>query len=182
MNRQFPKPEEVNMSEIFKGRYTATTDKPFVVFLIGMRINRLLAVRKWWPVMQAMVPMLTGLMRNPEKGFLGGRTLIGWRGPTLIQYWRSFEDLERFARDPADPHKAAWKMFYQLTGDEGSVGIWHETYQVNANQSESVYVNMPRQGLGEVMGLIPATGHRHSARGRLDSKEQASAEKLEVYP
>lgn len=27
------------MSAIFAGRYTAKTDEPFVVFLIGMRIN-----------------------------------------------------------------------------------------------------------------------------------------------
>lgn len=31
------------MAKIFNGRYTAKTDQPFVVFLIGMRIN------KWWP-------------------------------------------------------------------------------------------------------------------------------------
>jgi len=103
------------MSKIYTGRYTARTDQPFVVFLIGMRINRLLAVRKWMPVMKAMLPMINSLIQNPEKGFLGGRTLIGWRGPTVVQYWRSFEDLERFARSPDDPHRAAWKMFYQLS-------------------------------------------------------------------
>jgi len=30
------------MAKIYNGRFTATTDQPFVVFLIGMRIN------KWW--------------------------------------------------------------------------------------------------------------------------------------
>lgn len=30
------------MATIFNGRYTAKTDQPFVVFLIGMRINQ------WW--------------------------------------------------------------------------------------------------------------------------------------
>ncbi len=28
------------MSKVFNGRYTAKTDKPFVIFLIGMRINQ----------------------------------------------------------------------------------------------------------------------------------------------
>ncbi|MEH2140213.1 monooxygenase family protein [Nostoc sp.] len=27
----------------------------------------------------------------------------------LIQYWRSFEDLERFARNSADAHLKAWQ-------------------------------------------------------------------------
>lgn len=28
------------MTKVFSGRYTAQIDEPFVVFLIGMRINR----------------------------------------------------------------------------------------------------------------------------------------------
>lgn len=39
---------------------------PFVVFLIGMRINRLWAIHEWWPVMNAMAPMINELMQNPE--------------------------------------------------------------------------------------------------------------------
>ncbi|MEH2092747.1 MULTISPECIES: DUF4188 domain-containing protein [unclassified Nostoc] len=45
----------------------------------------------------------------------------------LIQYWRSFEDLERFARNLADAHLKAWQRFNQAIGADGSVGIWHET-------------------------------------------------------
>lgn len=166
------------MSEINVGRYVARTDQPFVVFLIGMRINRLLAISKWWPVMQAMPQMLTQLIQNPDKGYLGGRMLIGWRGPTLVQYWRSFEDLERFARNPQDAHWDAWKMFYQRVGNDGAVGIWHETYQVNSAQYESLYVNMPRHGLGEAMELVPVTGRRQSARGRLEQQVNPAPEML----
>jgi hypothetical protein len=32
------------MSQVFPGRYTAQIDEPFVVFLIGVRINRLFAL------------------------------------------------------------------------------------------------------------------------------------------
>jgi hypothetical protein len=31
----------------------------------------------------------------------------------MVQYWRSFADLERFARDPAFTHLGAWKQFNQ---------------------------------------------------------------------
>ena len=34
------------MPKIYSGRFTADTDEPFVVFLIGMRINRPWAVHK----------------------------------------------------------------------------------------------------------------------------------------
>jgi len=57
------------MAKIFNGRYTAKTDQPFVVFLIGMRINQWWRFDKWIPVASAMTPMLTTLFTHPEKGF-----------------------------------------------------------------------------------------------------------------
>ena len=39
---------------IENGRHTADIQGDFVVFLIGMRFNRLLKVHKWWPVFAAM--------------------------------------------------------------------------------------------------------------------------------
>ncbi|MBA4115324.1 MAG: DUF4188 domain-containing protein [Rubrobacter sp.] len=48
----------------------------------------------------------------------------------LASVWRSFEDLERFARNPDDPHLPSWRRFNQTVGSDGSVGIWHETYVV----------------------------------------------------
>jgi hypothetical protein len=50
--------------------------------------------------------------------------------PRLFQYWRSFEVLERLARNPKDPHPPSWRRFNQTVGSDGSVGIWHETYIV----------------------------------------------------
>ncbi len=44
------------MSKIFPGRFTAKFDESFVVFIIGMRINRLLQFSKWIPVAKAMGP------------------------------------------------------------------------------------------------------------------------------
>ena len=66
-------------------------------------------------------------------------------------------------------------------GSDGSVGIWHETYLVSAGGFENVYVNMPRTGLGAVLDLIPAAGHRQAARGRLGATGQAASESWEVY-
>jgi hypothetical protein len=119
------------MTRVLDGRFTARIDEPFVVFLIGMRINRFFAFGKWVPVARAMGPMLRELYEHPEKGFLGAEFFLYWRGPALLQYWRSFEDLERFARNPDDPHLPAWRRFNRTVGADGSVGIWHETYIVS---------------------------------------------------
>lgn len=163
------------MTQLHPGRFTAVTEEPFVVFLIGMRINKLWAVRKWLPVARAMGPMLQTLYEYPEKGFLGGHSFLGTRMIMSVQYWRSFADLETFARNPGDLHLEAWKKFNQSIGDDGTVGIWHETYLVEPDHYECVYGNMPRFGLGAVMAHEPAIGRRHTARTRLGKQEPAVA-------
>jgi len=131
----------------FRGRHTATIDGDLVVFLIGMRINKLWKVHRWWPVFRAMPPMLRELSRDPDSGLLGVTKGMLGGGPALVQYWRSFEDLERFARDPAAHHLPAWRAFNQRVRASGDVGIWHETYRVHAGEYEAIYANMPRIGL-----------------------------------
>ena len=161
------------MTQIFNGRYTAKTDEPFVVFLIGMRINKWWRFDKWVPVTNAMGPMLTTLFRNPEKGFLHSEYFWNLNTIALIQYWRSFEDLEKFARQPSDPHLAAWKKFNQAVGADGSVGIWHETYAIDPNKYECVYGNMPAFGLGKALEHVTATGTRETAKARMSANQVA---------
>jgi hypothetical protein len=152
------------MAGVIKGRYTARIDEPFAVFIIGMRINKLFALRKWLPTFLAMGPMLNELYKHPEKGFLGGETFLYWSGPALVQYWRSFEDLERFARDPDDPHMPAWQKFNREARSSGAVGIWHETYLVEPGAYEAIYANMPEFGLAKATERVPALGGREAAR------------------
>lgn len=154
------------MQPIFRGRHTATLDGSFVVFLIGLRVNRLWAVHKWVPVARAMGPMIEELMAQPDMGLLHADTYLYWRGVALVQYWRSFDHLDRFARSPAATHLDAWKRFNQAVGADGSVGIWHETYIVQPGQYECIYGNMPRRGLAAFATHEPATGRRLTARRR----------------
>jgi hypothetical protein len=155
------------MTQIFAGRHAAEVDAPLAVFLIGMRVNRALAIHKWLPTFAAMAPMLTMLFRNPEKGLLGSHTWLGWRGVMLVQYWRSFEHLERFAHSKEDPHAEAMRQFFRRVGGDGSVGIWHETYLVEPGGAEAIYGNMPRFGLALAAGHAPVAKERAAARQRL---------------
>jgi Domain of unknown function (DUF4188) len=113
--------------------------------------------------------MLRTLYRNPEKGFLGGENFFRVAPVTslLLSYWRSFEDLENFARSPSEPHLAAWKAFNKAVGSDGSVGIWHETYLVDAGKYEAIYGNMPKFGLAAATEHLPAIGRKETARRRL---------------
>ncbi len=80
-------------------------------------------------------------------------------------------NLERFARHASDPHLAAWKKFNQAVGADGSAGIWHETYTVNADHFETMYGNMAKFGPGAAMEHVPAVGRRETASLRLGSKQ-----------
>jgi Domain of unknown function (DUF4188) len=164
------------MSKVIPGRFTADIEGPFVVFMIGMRVNKFFAFRKWIATAMAMRPMIRTLYEHPEKGFLGAQTFFNLRGVVTIQYWRSFEDLERFARDKNDPHLAAWKQFNKSIGSDGSVGIWHETFLVDEGKYEAVYGNMPVFGLASSAKHVPATGRRETARRRLGGDSEPAVE------
>jgi len=164
------------MARIFNGRFTAKTDQPFVVFLIGMRINKWWRFDKWIPVSSAMGPMMQTLFTSPEKGFLHAEFFWNMSGPVIIQYWRSFEELEQFARQPSDQHIEAWKKFNQVVGKDGSVGIWHETYLVEPDKFEVFYGNMPKFGLGAAMRHVEASGSRETARLRLSVNQTSIGE------
>ncbi|PSB55369.1 DUF4188 domain-containing protein [Chamaesiphon polymorphus] len=157
------------MSKVVPGRFSAQIDESFVVFLIGMRVNNIWAVNKWLPTAQAMGPMLNVLHQYSEKGFLGQESFFRLFPITtvMITYWKSFEHLEYFARNADDPHLKPWREFNRSIGNDGSVGIWHETYLIPAGQSESIYANMPVFGLAAATTHIPAVGKKETARRRL---------------
>src|SRR5271167_2721946 len=128
---------------IIPRRVCAELEGEFVVFMIGMRINRPLKVWRWGPVAAAMPRMLIELGRHPEMGMLHARTHFGLRNIMVVQYWRSFAALEAYARNKNAAHLPAWQAFQRAIGANGDVGIWHETYVVRAGAYENVFVNMP---------------------------------------
>ncbi|WP_199178181.1 DUF4188 domain-containing protein [Mycobacterium hubeiense] len=156
------------MAKVLNGRHMADLNglgSEVVVFMLGMRINKPRKVRLWLSVMTAMPKMLKYLDAHPEKGLLGYR--ISLVPPFMVQYWRSFEDLERFARDADDPHLEPWRQYNRRVGKSGDVGIWHETYRVKTTDIETAYSNMPPYGLAAVTAMVPVPRGMHSAAARM---------------
>jgi hypothetical protein len=155
----------LGVPEIQWGRHTADLDGDFVVFLIGARVNTPWRLVKALRGIRGMKPMLEHLVAHPEKGLLG--YTLGF--PVIVQYWRTYEQLEAFARGQSDPHLPVWRRWTRTMHRTGEAGIWHETYKVRAGEYEAIYDNMPVFGLGKA-GLPSKVG-----AGRETSRERISA-------
>jgi hypothetical protein len=141
---------------IIPGRQQAHSQKPFALFLIGMRINNLLAIQRWGPVATAMPRMQAELARRPEAGMLWQKNFVSGRITLLLQYWESLEKLFAYAHDREGEHFPAWAAFNRKLKDNRAVGIWHESYAVTPEQAENIYSHMPAFGLGAAIGVAPA--------------------------
>jgi hypothetical protein len=153
------------MADVKEGRWTAKIDGDFVVFIIGARIDWKHPIRSLRDLggQRGMPAMLKYLTEHPEKGLLGFQT----HGLTTnVQYWRSFDHLERFAKDTDDPHLEVWRKYWKRVAKSGRTGIWHETYLVRAGEYEVVYGNMAPIGLGKAAELVRMS-EDSSARRRL---------------
>lgn len=154
------------MSRIIRGSQTVQRSDDVVVLAIGARVN------KWWllplsmPILSRMGAMLKELEGDPSSGFLGVQPL---GVAAMLQYWRSVEDLQRYANDKAREHRPAAKRFYQKLFANQAVGVWHETYALPAGHYEGLYVNMPAFGLGKLGGLVPALGALAQADQRMSA-------------
>ncbi|MGZ9698150.1 DUF4188 domain-containing protein [Bacillus safensis] len=154
--------------DIRAGRFTTDNSDPIVVFIIGMRINKRWAIHQWMPVFMAMPGMIKELCTHQEElGLLGTENYFGLRTTAMIQYWKSTDDLLAYAK--MEKHLAAWKRFNQMARNNDAVGIYHETYQIQAGSYESVYVNMPSYGLSQARAPIPIGKEKQTAKERLNT-------------
>lgn len=154
--------------QIQQGRWTAQLDGDFVVFIIGASVHDAAAGPEAISLIMAMSQMLEELSADPESGLLGFESHgEGVRG-VIVQYWRSFDALEAYARNPGARHAPVWREWNRLASDDRSgVGIWHETFKVAAGDYEAIYQNMPAIGLQKAGRPLTVTEAHDSARVRI---------------
>ena len=143
------------MADIKQGRWTAEIEGDFVVFIIGARINS-----KWQAFKslgdlggrKGMNHMLKYLTEHPEKGLLGYQMM----GFANVQYWRSFEHLEAFAKDKDDPHLDVVAKLLEASRQGRSEGSGTRRTWSALGEYEAIYGNMPPRGLGKASRLVPS--------------------------
>jgi hypothetical protein len=141
-------------------RLAAEMDGEFVVYINGMRLNKLRAIHKYLIAGRKLAAMFDRLEADPDSGFLGYEPAIrGLRSGAAIQYWRSLEDLRAFAQDSDDHHVGAWKWANESIR-KGEIGFWAELYVIGDENYETFYRDVPPIGLGQIADLVPMEGHQ----------------------
>ncbi|HEY8447239.1 MAG TPA: DUF4188 domain-containing protein [Thermomicrobiales bacterium] len=77
--------------------------------------------------------MFPALEAAKAEGHLLTRRVLEEGGALLLQYWRSYEDMDRWARKV--PHMKWWRWLLQHAGPD--LSFYHEIYQVKT--AEAIY-------------------------------------------
>ncbi len=118
-----------------------------------MRINRLTAVNRWWPVAMAMPRMQKELAEKPEAGMLWQRNFLSGRvrpdRANIGKVWKGCSPTPMTGTASI----SAWAACSTAGQDNAVVGIWHESYALTPENCENIYRDMPAFGLGGAFGV-----------------------------
>ncbi|GAC1472304.1 MAG: hypothetical protein NVSMB9_19400 [Isosphaeraceae bacterium] len=70
---------------------------------------------------------------------------LGWGHLGVLQYWRSFDDLEAWSHRA--PHAEWWRAAVDRMRNKGDLGVYHETYLVPRQNVESIFLGCAPAGL-----------------------------------
>ena len=100
------------------------------------------------------------------------RFAISWRHFGVLQYWRSFDDLEQWGRRP--PHADWWREAVERGRTKRDFGLYHEVFLVPRAAVESIYLNCEPVGLSAFGTLGDPTGPMTTSRDRLGRRSTRS--------
>lgn len=159
-----------------KGRKAVELEDGMVIYINGIRLNRLRGLPQYLMANWKVAKMFKRLAADPDSGFLGYElALMGPRHGAAIQYWRSLDDLRRFASDREDMHVPAWQWFNRV--DDGSIGFWSELYVIGLEDYETFFRNVEGVGLSRFGDLVPMDEHerRFGLPGSVAAPEESVA-------
>jgi hypothetical protein len=103
------------------------------------------------------------------EGLLHGRSMMTEQGPVVMLYWRSYADLDRYAR--LLPHGRWWKWLVNHTSQ--GIGFYHEIYEVKA--AEAIFEPGAKPvGPAAFSSLLPAIGGEGRSKERMRRFREAA--------
>jgi hypothetical protein len=109
--------------------------------------------------------------RSSREAIAGGALLhserfaLSRRHFGVLQYWRSFDDLEQWSRRP--PHSEWWRGAVERGRTKQDFGLYHEAFLVPRANIESIYLNCEPVGLSAFGPLGDPVGPMTTSRDRL---------------
>lgn len=101
-----------------------------------------------------------------EAGLLHSESFTLGRGHYgVLQYWRSFEDLEDWTR--RNTHTGWWRSSVERMRTRGDLGVYHELYLVQRHDLESIFIDCWPAGLAAFGVPGEPVGPMTTSRGRL---------------
>jgi hypothetical protein len=91
--------------------------------------------------------------------------VIGLAHFGVLQYWRSFDDLDSWSRRP--PHSEWWRSAVERMRLKEDLGVYHEAFLVRPSEIESIYLDCGPVGLAAFGTLDEPVGPLTTSRGRL---------------
>lgn len=131
-----------------EGNFAGPGKEKIAILLLGAKSNHPLGIfePQFGKVGKFLRRMTEELNGDPtqDSGFLGQSAVSrkddnGATENITISYWRSIDDVHRFAYGPS--HLAAWRWWNDNMKKLNHVGIMHEVYEADAGMWEGVYVN-----------------------------------------
>jgi hypothetical protein len=131
----------------------------------GIQVRRSSA----WLFARRLLSQITGEARRATAdgaGLLGSESFsISIMHFGVLQYWRSFDDLEAWSHRP--PHAEWWRRAVQRMRLKQDLGVYHEAFLVRAQDIESIYMDCRPTGLATFGLLGEPVGEMTTSRGRL---------------
>ncbi|KAL7926000.1 hypothetical protein ACQKWADRAFT_281492 [Trichoderma austrokoningii] len=124
--------------------------------------------------------MIVKLTEDKDSGFLGSSSYLcnGERSTANSSvtccYFRSVEDIHRFAHSPQ--HREAWDWWNNITATHPHLSIMHELYSAPAKGWENIYINNHRSGIANIQRPVIVNGKEYqpianAARGPLTTQK-----------
>ncbi|MDB5350762.1 MAG: hypothetical protein JWN86_2009 [Planctomycetota bacterium] len=89
----------------------------------------------------------------------------------VLQYWRSFDDLEQWVRRP--PHSEWWRQATERGRTKRDIGVYHEVFLVPRTAIESIYLDCSPVGLSAFGTLGEPVGSLTTSRDRLGRRSSS---------
>jgi hypothetical protein len=132
---------------------------------LGMQVRRLSG---WLPaarLRRAIDRAAAGAIAN-DAGLLHSERLVLGRGHFgVLQYWRSFDELEAWSHRP--PHADWWRAAVERWRTRDDLGIYHEIFLVPRARLEAISMNCLPTGLAAFGTTAEPLGPDTNSRGRL---------------